>query len=691
MKSGMLHEVVDSDGEKHLLGELIGKGGEGSVFAVDGKPSLAAKIFHHTPLSPASMAKLQAIVAHRTHGLDGIATWPRSIVHATHTNEACGIVTPRVRNARHLHELYGTSARRRFFPQARWFHLVLAARNVAAAFDKLHESGIIVGDVNQGNLLVDETMRVRFIDCDSFQIRSGEQTFVCPVGTPHFTPPELQGIKLRDVERTVDHDRFGMAILLFHLLFVGRHPFAGRYFGDRDQTIERAIAERRFAFSKDKAATLMEPPPASLRLDDLPAPIAQLFERAFRQPDGVANRPAAREWVEQLDSLLTRRQGCSFDPAHLYDSRLAHCPWCRIEDEGGPAFFVLDGSSSIISPQRVAHLEAQLHRLKFPVFPELSAQRLKIPQPIAPKRLQSYGRPSSADLATAALVGSGAICLGAHAFPWALAAGTIGSLASGAMLLVSKVAKANRHERDRLAKDLAGEQNNLHRKARAITAAHAQRQASFEESTVELKAEASHYRAADKQLTDVLALFRMTQLNRFLTSHLILDHVAEIPGMTPALASVLQSYGIENPLDVDRIKLLGVPMLHDGLTLELSAWRDRVARQFVFKSEHGVNFSDADGGGKTAVTRFKVAQARRILTASHQLDSLAEGSRDRLERELNYFDRSAEPARELAKNLRAFQSARRPWERAINTSPPLVAAAALTGPAIGALLYWLFG
>jgi hypothetical protein len=325
------------------------------------------------------------------------------------------------------------------------------------------------------------------------------------------------------------------------------------------------------------------------------------------------------------------------------------------------------------------------------VFPEIAAQQFKIPQPIAPKRLQSYPRPSVADLATVALVGSGAVCLAAPALPWALVAGTVGSLASGAMLLLSKVAKANRRAHDKLAKELADEQNTLQRKARAITAAHAKRQASFEESTAELKAEASHYRAADKQLTDVLALYRMTQLNRFLTNHLILDHVPEIPGMTPALASVLQSYGIENPLDVDHIKLLGVPMLHDGLTLELTAWRDRVARQFVFKSEHGVNFSDAEGGGKAAVTRFKVAQARRILMASHQLDSLAAASRDRLERELNYFDRSAEPARELAKSLRNFQSARRPWERAINQSPLIVAAAALAGPALGAVLYWLFG
>ena len=227
---------------------------------------------------------------------------------------------------------------------------MLAARNVAAAFDTMHEAGIVVGDVNQGNLLVDETMRVRFIDCDSFQIQSGDDTFLCPVGTPHFTPPELQGKKLRETPRTPDHDRFGLAVLMFHLMFVGRHPFAGRYFGDGEQTIERAIAERRFAFSKNRAATLMEPPPASLRLEDLPAAGGRAVRagvsaaRRREQPAhgagvGRAARPAAQS-----------RQGCTFDPAHVFYSRLGQCPWCRIEDEGGPAFFVLDGAASIISP-----------------------------------------------------------------------------------------------------------------------------------------------------------------------------------------------------------------------------------------------------------------------------------------------------------------------------------------------------
>ena len=83
-------------------------------------------------------------------------------------------------SARPLHELYGTTNRRRHFPEVGWHHLVLAARNTAAAFQTMHSSGIVVGDVNQGNLLVDNQMCVRMIDCDSFQISQRRPAFQLP-------------------------------------------------------------------------------------------------------------------------------------------------------------------------------------------------------------------------------------------------------------------------------------------------------------------------------------------------------------------------------------------------------------------------------------------------------------------------------------------------------------------------------
>lgn len=681
-------EVVDSTGERYFLAEVIAKGANGTIYGVEGKPTLAVKMLHRTPLTGEAIARCEALIARRTANLGTIAAWPRSLVWEEGNAAACGFLMPRVNGARHLHELYSSFTRHRYFQDARWQHLVQAARNVAAGFEAVHEMGIIVGDVNQGILLVDETMRVRFIGCDSFQLEHGEKVLDGQAGTPHFTPPELQGVDLRGVRRTVDHDRFGLAVLIFHLLFVGRHPFAGRYSGDAELSIEQAIAERRFAFSRNNGATLMDPPPAALRLDDLPSTLGKMFERAFRQPSGVANRPSAQDWVEQLDSLLGEWRSCALDPAHSFHSPLRECPWCRIEDQGGATFFILDGSASIVSPRRIEHLETQLHALTIPTFPPLSQQKLKIPQAIAPKSLSAYGRLSAADAGAAAVIISSLLCLASSVSGWALLAGCLGVWAAVAFLFASKDAKAKRAEDERLAKELTDEQQSLVRKARAIAGAHSQRKTVYDKTVAELKSEASHYLAAEGQLKDVIAMIRMTQQNRFLAGHLIQEHVREIKGMTPALAAVLQSYGIESPRDIDSIRLIGVPMLHDGLALELITWRDRVARKFEFKSEHGVTPANAEVGGKEAVVRFKLAQSRRILMASRQLDSLAHAHQDRLQREVDFFDRAAESARAAARSLRDARSARRSWERTINQSMVSLAVAAVIAPVVGTLIYW---
>ena len=93
--------------------------------------------------------------------------------------------------------------------------------------------------------------------------------------------------------RTADHDRFGLAVLIFQLLFMGRHPFAGRH-PQRALTVETAIQEGLFAFGAEAALKGWEPPPFSLRLRDVSPPLAHLFERAFgREAAAGGPRPTA--------------------------------------------------------------------------------------------------------------------------------------------------------------------------------------------------------------------------------------------------------------------------------------------------------------------------------------------------------------------------------------------------------------
>ena len=170
-------------------------------------------------------------------------------------------------------------------------------------------------DVNEKNVFVTPTAIVWLLDCDSFQINASGQLYPCEVGMELYTPPELQGQSFRGVVRTHNHDRFGLAVLIFHLLFVGRHPFAGRPLTRGDLSPDKAIKEFRFAYSRAAAQLQIAPPPYAPLLGIVPAEIGRLFERAFstHSPQPGA-RPPAQEWATALRALQKQLKTCSKDP-----------------------------------------------------------------------------------------------------------------------------------------------------------------------------------------------------------------------------------------------------------------------------------------------------------------------------------------------------------------------------------------
>jgi DNA-binding helix-hairpin-helix protein with protein kinase domain len=335
-----MRSFCDLRGNEAGLGRCLGQGGEGAVYSVANRPGSVAKIYARRPDEHASR-KLGAMVQLGTEELTAIAAWPQDLLHDPRTGSVVGFLMPRVDAHHEIHKLYGPSDRKLAFPDAGWGFLIRAARNLASAFDVVHRHGHVVGDVNQGNVVVSREATVRLIDCDSFQITHLGRNYPCRVGVPLFTPPELQGRKLDDVERTPEHDRFGLAALVFHLLFMGRHPFAGRH-PDRAIPVETALREGLFAFGRKAMGSGVVPPPYSLRLPDLTPGVAELCERAFgREAIESGLRPTAGEWVCALESLENSLVTCRDDPRHVHAHPGGSCPWCRIENDGGPSFFFL--------------------------------------------------------------------------------------------------------------------------------------------------------------------------------------------------------------------------------------------------------------------------------------------------------------------------------------------------------------
>ena len=686
-------QLVDSDGNVIHLGNLIGKGGEGNVYEVEGDPSLVGKIYHQTPLTEAQFCKLDLMVKRRTPQLTKVSAWPEGILRLPGSNDPCGLLMPRVDKSRQLHELYGTTNRRMHFPEVRWHHLLLAARNLAAAFHTLHEQGIIVGDVNQGNLMVNKQYNIRFIDCDSFQIAEGEQTYYCPVGTPHFTPPELQAKKLGEVARTIDHDAFGLAVLIFHLVFVGRHPFAGRFRGEGDLLIEQAIAERRFAFSRDKEATMVESPPYSLQLDDLPPGMASLFEAALRT-GGVNGtpRPTPEQWVQQLDALMTQRAACDLDSLHIYYNGLKkHCPWCRIEDEGGPSFFVQDSGASFVSDGRLAMLDSKINALRPVDFPDLPPSQVTPPTTTALKQTGARPKISPPDGAAHLFVVAGLLCLGGI-WSWnPLVIGSVLALGAGAYLLFSPPGKARREKLKKLDAKLDHLRRHMVQAASAVSAKHQQRKMAYDSNMAELRTTVKRYVAEGDEITQVIREQTGEHKNNFLRGHMLRDHVADIPGLTASMIPILESYGVESALDVHKLGVYGVPIINSDLALDMLQWRELVEARFEFKPEHGITAQDMERAQQVAIEHFKIAQARKILIGARHLESLAMVGQAALKRSGRDFETLSNQWKEIAREKGTYQQSRTKLERTINQSELVIVCVALAIPMVGGLVAMVFG
>ena len=218
--------LFDHQGRPCRLAQQVNRGGEGAVYTLADEAGLVAKLYHHRPADETAQ-KLQYMVRRTEAALRERAAWPVATVHETPGGPVLGFLMPRSRTAgpstTSTCRLPGSGTSR-----TRNGTSSCTAQDCAAAFTVVHAGGAVVGDVNQRNVLVSARATVYLIDCDSFQIQASGRVFGCTVGVSDFTPPELQKKSFRGVLRTVDHDCFGLAVLIFQLLLMGKHPFAGR-------------------------------------------------------------------------------------------------------------------------------------------------------------------------------------------------------------------------------------------------------------------------------------------------------------------------------------------------------------------------------------------------------------------------------------------------------------------------------
>ena len=340
--------LYTATGECVTPGRELGKGGEGAVYDIEEFVDSVAKIYH-TPPPALKQDKLAFMAATADAQLLNYVAWPQATLHGGRGGKVIGFMMPKVSGKEPIHMIYSPAHRRQSYPHCAWDFLLYVARNIASSFATVHEHGHVVGDVNQNSFMVGRDSKVVLIDSDSFQINANGTLHLCEVGVSHFTPPELQTLpSFVGFERTENHDNFGLALLIFHVLFGGRHPYSGvPLISDAGNALETDITHFRYAYASDNQRRGLKPPPRSIPLSMLPSDVEAMFQQAFTESGVATGRPTAKAWVAALDSLRQQLKKCIVSAMHVYPAHLTDCPWCALDNQG--VIYFIDLGEEVIT------------------------------------------------------------------------------------------------------------------------------------------------------------------------------------------------------------------------------------------------------------------------------------------------------------------------------------------------------
>jgi DNA-binding helix-hairpin-helix protein with protein kinase domain len=580
-------DVVDADGREIQLGGVIGKGGEGTVYGIASSGELVAKIYHNA-LSADRAAKIQLMSSFSNGVVKQVSAWPIGLLFSRSSRAPIGLLMPKIENAKDIHKLYSPKSRLTEFKRADWRFLVRACANTARSFGAIHNTGCIIGDINEGSVLVAVDATVRLIDCDSYQVIAQGKRYPCEVGVETFTPPELQGTNLREVVRTANHDNFGLAIMMFLLLFMGRHPFAGRFLGRGDMPIPKAISELRFAYSAMRADVQMDKPPHTPPLSIVGDDVAFLFERAFAKQMVQGGRPAPDEWVQALVKLEKGLKQCGANAAHWHRNDAA-CPWCPMETATGVELFPFVSLSGGVTPLDLTALWRQIESLQSPgPAPEIQIARPP-PNAEAVSVASSFRRANILAFGLALMVGAIGVFGGLKApAPFFFLTAALISF-FGARRWLDKSSDVYKF------RDAELKARETWQRAQQQWA---ERTGSrmFDEKKQEvlcLKAAVDHFPVLRTSKLDQLRnSVKQAQFSRFLDTFEI--DKAKLDGIGDGRKRTLQSYGIETAADLLGAAVESVPGFGHKLCGVLYAWRDSLAARFVFDPATGIDRRDID-------------------------------------------------------------------------------------------------
>ena len=214
--------------------------------------------------------------------------WPEELIVDSKTKQAIGYTMKMVSGKPLQHVTFGKPQLQKSFPNWNRMDLVKLTRNILELIELLHAHGVIIGDLNPLNIMLENAEQVAIVDTDSFQIMQ----YPCPVGTINFTAPEIQGKDFKSFLRTHQHDLFAIATLIFMILMPGKPPYSHQGGGDPRENIKI----QKFSYTIDQSPKDAPRGPWRFIWSHFPRYIKEIFVQTFARN----NRPSIQEWQGNL-------------------------------------------------------------------------------------------------------------------------------------------------------------------------------------------------------------------------------------------------------------------------------------------------------------------------------------------------------------------------------------------------------
>lgn len=553
----------------------LGRGGEGQVFELVNNSTQVLKIYGE-PLTQLKISKLLLMARLTGDALRQYAAWPDDVV-ANGKGQVVGFTMQKLVDYYPLHMLFSPMDRKRLFPDKGYNFLVHVARNLASAFYALHNAGLVVGDVNEGNILVNARGMIAFIDCDSFQIKDGSSYHFCEVGVPRYTPPELlEKTSFNNVVRTVNTDAFSMAVLIFQLLFLGRHPFAGKNLTTEDIEEKTAIKQHLFAYSTRHKNNRLSPPNDSFSINWLTPQLSNLFHTAFEQNAG---RPLPADWVKALDGYQQSMVACGKAKIHFYPSAAGACVWCMFKEKRNILYFFDD--SVLNGWQQVSDIDNFINGFK--------VEKLHLPPLVLPPLPPLTAQPVNGKyrnvrikkaILIAAIIAAG-IVLAFFIKGWAFLCIFLIRFLIDAIKMIPFQKRFNRERDKRIT-----EYGTLRTKFEAIKKEYNEpaEARAYHAGAVKLLDLVNEYKALPQTLQtkrqELEEKLYTDQLHAFQDSFYIKNYV--IPSIGGVRREALEKSGIVTARDISKLHIIKVQGIGPAYIQVLTSWQRQVSSNFVY-------------------------------------------------------------------------------------------------------------